>query len=164
MPNTTHRYCLWHILDKLLTNLGGVSIQNEGLIDSIKKCVHESNSPAEFECEWEKMLAKFKVANNEWLTQIFKIRDMWVPAFLKHTFFGGMPTTQRSESMNAFVKHYVEYKNTLLDFILRFEQGVERLRYLENKEDYESSNGRPKLKAYSSMEKQMADIYEKYFL
>eukprot|EP00268_Persea_americana_P040294 TRINITY_DN3996_c1_g1_i5.p3 TRINITY_DN3996_c1_g1~~TRINITY_DN3996_c1_g1_i5.p3 ORF type:complete len:154 (+),score=22.87 TRINITY_DN3996_c1_g1_i5:1609-2070(+) len=61
--------------------------------------------------------------------------------------------------MNAFVKHYVEYKNTLLDFILRFEQGVERLRYLENKEDYKSSNGRPKLKAYSSVEKQMADIY-----
>ena len=61
--------------------------------------------------------------------------------------------------MNAFVKHYVEYKKTLLDFILCFEQGVERLRYLENKDDYESSNGRPKLKTYSSMEKKMVKIY-----
>ena len=73
MPNTTHRYCLWHILDKLPTNLGGVSIQNEGLIDSIKQCMHKSDSPADFKCEWKKILAKFKVANNEWLTQIFRI-------------------------------------------------------------------------------------------
>ena len=37
MPNTVHRYCLWHILDKLPTNLGGLHIHNEGLIEKIKK-------------------------------------------------------------------------------------------------------------------------------
>ena len=96
---------------------------------------------------------------NNWLADIYRIRNMWVPAYLKHNFFAGMSTTQRSESMNAFVKQYVEYKNSLLDFILRFDAGVERLRYLEKKEDFENSNGRPKLKTCSPMEKQMADIY-----
>ena len=90
---------------------------------------------------------------NDWLADIFKIRHMWIPAYLKENFFGGMSTTQRSESMNAFVKQYVEYKNSLLDFILRFDAGVERLRYLEKKEDFENSNGRPKIKTCSPMEK-----------
>lgn len=42
MPNTVHRYCLWHILDKLPMNLGGLHFHNEGLIDKIKKCAHNS--------------------------------------------------------------------------------------------------------------------------
>ena len=41
-----------------------------------------------------------------------------------------------------------------------FDAGVERLRYLEKKnEDFENSNGRPKLKTCSPMEKQIADMY-----
>ena len=45
MPNTCHRYYLRNILDKLLSNLGGVLIHNEGLIDEIKKCVHNCKTP-----------------------------------------------------------------------------------------------------------------------
>lgn len=88
------------------------------------------------------------------MAHLFDIREMWVPTYLKHIFFGGMSTTSRSESMNAFVKQYIQYKNSLIDFILRFEQGVARLRYLENKEDHESSNGRPKLKTCNPIKKQ----------
>ena len=62
---------------------------------------------------------------NDWLSDIFKIRRMWVPAYLNQNFFGGMSTTQRSESMNAYVKQHVEYKNSLLDFILHFDAWVE---------------------------------------
>ena len=63
--------------------------------------------------------------DNEWLADIFKIRNACVLTYLKKIFFGGMSTTQRSESMNAFVKRYAEYKNSLPDFISRFDTGVE---------------------------------------
>ncbi|RWR92230.1 protein FAR-RED IMPAIRED RESPONSE 1-like protein [Cinnamomum micranthum f. kanehirae] len=108
---------------------------------------------------WNQIIADNKLMENDWLADIFKIRHMWVPAYLKKNFFGGMSTTQRSESMNSFAKQYVEYKNSLLDFILPFDTRVERLRYLEKKEDFENSNGRPKMKTCSLMEKQMAEVY-----
>ncbi|RWR80203.1 protein FAR1-RELATED SEQUENCE 5-like protein [Cinnamomum micranthum f. kanehirae] len=161
MPNTVHRYCLWHILDKLPSNLGGVHIHNDGLIDMIKKCVHNSQTSSHFESYWNQIITDNKLMENEWLADIYKIRHMWVPAYIKENFFGGMSTTHRSESMNAFVKQYVEYTNSLLDFILRFDTGVERLRYLEKKEDFENSNGRPEMKTCSPLEKQMANIYTK---
>ena len=72
--------------------------------------MHTFNTPTDFEREWKKILTEFKVMDNECLAHIFKIRDMWVPTYLKTTIFGGMSTTQRIESMNAFAKHFVEYK------------------------------------------------------
>ena len=59
------------------------------------------------------------------------------------------------------MKQYVEYKNSLIDFISRFDSGVERLKYLEDKEDFKCSNGRPKLNICSPMEKQIADFCKK---
>ena len=139
--------------------MGGVSIYNDGLVEKIKNCVHKSDTPLDFESSWNEIVLDNKLMDNDWLKDIFNIRNMLVPAYLKQNCFAGMSTTQRSESMNSFVKHYVEYKNTLIDFILRFDCGVERLRYLEDKEDFECSNRRPKLKTCSPMEKQMDDIY-----
>ena len=104
MPNAVHRYCLWHILDKLPKNLGGVHVHNEGLIDKIKKCVHNSDTSSQFESFWNQIICDNKLMENDWLADIFKIRHKWVAAYLKKNFFGGMSNTQRSERMNAFVK------------------------------------------------------------
>lgn len=47
-------------------------------------------------------------------------RHMWVPAYLKHIFWAGMRTTQRSESFNHFFKGYVDNHTTLSEFVLRY--------------------------------------------
>ena len=39
---------------------------------------------------------------------------MWVPAYMKHLFWAGMKTTQRSESINSFFDGYV-HKTTKTD-------------------------------------------------
>ena len=107
MPNTCHRDCLWHILDKLPSNLGGVSIHNEGLVEKIKSCVHKSDTPLEFRVLGIKscqMLPLWTMIGWK-LYSTSVIRD---PAYLKENFFASMSTAQRSESMNSFVKQYVE--------------------------------------------------------
>ena len=100
MSNTCHWYCLWHILDKLPSNLGGVFIHNEGFVEKIKQCVHKSDTPLNFESSWNEIMSDVKLVDNDWLKDIFNIRNMWVPAYLKKIFFVGMLTTQRSKSMN----------------------------------------------------------------
>ncbi|GAV78119.1 hypothetical protein CFOL_v3_21587, partial [Cephalotus follicularis] len=43
--------------------------------------------------------------------------NSWVIAFVKDTFWAGMSTTQRSESMYAFFDRYVNSKTTLKQFV-----------------------------------------------
>lgn len=107
MPNTCHHYCLWHILDKLPIKLARNTFHKDGFLESLKNCVYNTDTPEHFECEWNKILEDFDILNNECLKNLYNICAKWVPIYLKHMFFGGMSTTQRSESINAFVKQYV---------------------------------------------------------
>ncbi|XP_021729415.1 protein FAR-RED IMPAIRED RESPONSE 1-like [Chenopodium quinoa] len=51
---------------------------------------------------------------------LYDERNMWIPSYLKHFFWAGMKTTQRSESFNHFFKGYVDKNTTLSEFVLRY--------------------------------------------
>lgn len=72
-----------------------------------------------------------------------------------------MTTSQRSESINAFVKKYVTKKTMLQEFFTQFERGISHQRQLELTEQHHTLNGRPKLKCKMSMEKQMSEIFSR---
>lgn len=128
-------------------------------MERLKGCIYNSDTPEHFEGEWNQILEEFETVDNDWLRYLYKIREKWVPTYLDHIFFGGQSTTLRIVSMNASLKQCLSYKNTLIGFILRFERGIARQKYLETKEDRESLNNKPKLKSPFPMEKQMAEIY-----
>ncbi|KAF8405771.1 hypothetical protein HHK36_007849 [Tetracentron sinense] len=48
----------------------------------------------------------------------------WVPVYLKDTFYAGMSTTQRSESMNAFFDKYVNSQTYLKEFVDKYEMAL----------------------------------------
>ncbi|KAG6686155.1 hypothetical protein I3842_11G002900 [Carya illinoinensis] len=83
LPNTTHKLCLWHLLQKF---------QHE-----FNHCIHETLTIEKFELEWTDI----------WLQNFYSRRSKWVPSYLRNTFCAGMSTTQRSESINKFFKDYV---------------------------------------------------------
>ncbi|XP_057251697.1 protein FAR-RED IMPAIRED RESPONSE 1-like [Beta vulgaris subsp. vulgaris] len=78
MPDTSHRWCLWHILMKFGKKLG-----------------------------------------------LYKERMMWAPAYMKHIFWAGMKTTQRSESINSFFDGYVHKNTKLCDFAEQYCNAME---------------------------------------
>ncbi|KAH9653775.1 protein FAR1-RELATED SEQUENCE [Citrus sinensis] len=100
-PDTRHRWCLWHLLKKVPEKLGRYT-EYHAIRVSLLSVVYDLHTPVEFEEAWHDMLDRYDLRNNQWLNDLYVERNRWVPAFLKTTFWVGMSTTQRSESMNAF--------------------------------------------------------------
>lgn len=122
LPNACHRFCLWHILDRLNAKLKEVAIHSEGLVKDIKDIVYNADTKEEFELQWEKLVVSYKVVDNMWLNELFEIREKWVPIYLQGVLFVGMRTTQRSESINSVIKQLGTQKNGMYDFVLRLER------------------------------------------
>ena len=101
----------------------------------------------------------YKLTNNKWLISIYNIRHQWVPLFIVNTFFAGMSSTQRSESMNAFVQSFVSHHTSLLEFITRYEDCLRKQRETENICDYKSRHKDAKMESGVAMEKQVNDLY-----
>ena len=74
------------------------------------------NSPKEFEHNWPLTIEKYNLQNNKHVKGLYQIRHFWAPAYLRDYFFGGMTTTGRSESINAFIKRFISSLTSLMDF------------------------------------------------
>ena len=79
-PNTVHRNCRWHIVQKVTEKLGAFLSKREVLRKEFNDCVNESYSPQEFETRWEKMVTDHGVAEHEEFIHLYKHRACWVPA------------------------------------------------------------------------------------
>ncbi|XP_058732801.1 protein FAR-RED IMPAIRED RESPONSE 1-like [Vicia villosa] len=106
-PNTRHRFCLWHILRKVPEKLSHVMRKNEDFTRDFNACIYKSRSIQQFEDKWKEMVEKFQLSEDGWIRSLYGERGHWVPVYMKDTFFGGLSTTQRSESINSFFDKYV---------------------------------------------------------
>ncbi|XP_021726899.1 protein FAR1-RELATED SEQUENCE 6-like [Chenopodium quinoa] len=95
MPNTRHRWCIWHILRKFPERLGSCALYKK-----FKNPLKEL----------------YKLEDNEWLQELFIERHMWIPAYMKEYFWAGMKTTHRVESINRFFDGFVTRKTKLCEF------------------------------------------------
>lgn len=116
MPNTKHSFCIWHITSKFsswFTALLKKEYQNwcadfYALYRSI--CVED------FEQNWSLVIGKYNLQNNRHVEGMYRIKEFWAPCYLRDYFFGGMTTTGRSESINAFIKRFVSSHTNLSSF------------------------------------------------
>ncbi|XP_022889332.1 protein FAR1-RELATED SEQUENCE 5-like [Olea europaea var. sylvestris] len=136
-PNTNHRWCLWHILKKLPEKFG-YHIDKGSIFSDIHGLVYDSQFVEEFEEGWIAMINKFGLHENDWLSGLYENRKRWVPCFLKTTFWAGMSTTQRSESMNAFFDGYVHSKTSLKQFVEQYERALRNKVEKEFQADFKS--------------------------
>ncbi|KAL2525826.1 Protein FAR1-RELATED SEQUENCE 5 [Abeliophyllum distichum] len=102
-----------------------------------------------------------ELGNNEWLSSLFEIRSRWVPAYVKHVFAAGMSSSQRSESGHSFLKKYVDRKNSLTDFVSRFNRVLVHQRHGELAANHIDLTQMLKVTTALMMENQMVQIYTK---
>ncbi|KAG2693966.1 hypothetical protein I3760_08G119400 [Carya illinoinensis] len=139
-PNTRQRYCLWHIMRKLLEKLGSHAEFKSGLKSGLQRCVYDSQTSDEFETSWEVFTDTYNLKENAWLQSLYSERMYWVPVYLKNTFWARMSTTQRSESMNAFFDGYVHSGTTLKEFVDQFDNALRKKVENEMAADFHSFN------------------------
>ncbi|XP_058080669.1 protein FAR1-RELATED SEQUENCE 5-like [Magnolia sinica] len=127
--NTFHRYCIWHIMQKVPEKLGAIAHRDE-FIRPFNDCVWNSQTSEDFEDSWEKLMTENGLEDNVWLNSIYAVRHKWIPAFVRHVFFA--------------------------DFIVRFDRALARQRHNELAADHETIS---RLDYVAEGERENDDIY-----
>ncbi|KAF5468831.1 hypothetical protein F2P56_012948 [Juglans regia] len=159
LPNTTHRLCLWHILQKFPEHLTYVYNKFPDFQKDFRHCIHETITTDEFEQEWNLIVVKYDLGENTSLQNLYSRRDKWVPAYLRSTFCAGMSTTQRSESMNKFFKDYVRSSTMVSDFVHQYEKAIDARYFKEKEKDVRRKSTRAIMKTPFKIEEEAALVY-----
>jgi len=81
----------------------------------------DSLNPVEFEDGWHSVIQDFDLSNNNWLADIYDMRESWIPTYYRDELISGlMRTTSRSESENHFFGQVCNVRSTLLEFLTHF--------------------------------------------
>ncbi|KAL6289669.1 hypothetical protein ACE6H2_007179 [Prunus campanulata] len=90
---------------------------------------------------------------------MFDLRESWVPAYARDFFAAGMSSSQRAEGSHAFFKQYISRRNSLMDFIIRFERALSHQRQKELAADHVDAFEVAQCILPMPMNKQMATLY-----
>nr|GEV20685.1 FAR1 DNA binding domain-containing protein [Tanacetum cinerariifolium] len=112
----TNKLCMWHIMQKVPAKICLEIYDETDFKEHFGKLVWNMFiEPLEFEGKWSKLVEDFGLQNHKWITKMFDLRHMWLPAyFIYSPLFGLMRTTSRSESENAFLKNFTNHASTLV--------------------------------------------------
>ncbi|XP_058208079.1 protein FAR-RED IMPAIRED RESPONSE 1-like [Rhododendron vialii] len=157
-PNVRHRWCLWHLLKKVLEKLKGYD-DSEPIKWDVLSAAYDLLTKEEFEKNWGNLINKYHLEANEWLSGLYNERHRWAPAFVKDVFWAGMSTTQRSESMNAYFDGYVHSNTTLKEFMEQYENALRKKVEKEDEEDARCFNKQMKNVSPYGFEDQFQDAY-----
>ncbi|XP_056698172.1 protein FAR1-RELATED SEQUENCE 5-like [Spinacia oleracea] len=101
MPQTRHRWCMWHIMQKFSRKLGSLTEYPQIKV-ALQNVIYNSLTPEEFEEDWVAVIKTFELDTKKetkesykWLEGLYNQREMWIPAYVKHIFWAGMQMTQR---------------------------------------------------------------------
>ncbi|KAK1358858.1 hypothetical protein POM88_043332 [Heracleum sosnowskyi] len=159
-PDSMHRLCMWHILQKFPSKLGVVFCAESLFMEKLNKFVWNSSLvPEEFEQGWHSVLEEYNLSDHSWLKEMFELRHFWIPAYFMDKSMGGLlRTTSRSESSNFYFNHFVQKGDTLSEFYMCYESAIAKQR----NSYYELRNGDskfPKMVTEMEIEKDAASHY-----
>ncbi|XP_022024216.1 protein FAR1-RELATED SEQUENCE 2-like [Helianthus annuus] len=89
--NTRHRLCMWHMMHKLSLKVGVRLCNSTNFKEHIYSVVWtDTLTPEEFELELEVVITEFNLADNDWLFDIFALRESWIPAYYRMEEMSGL--------------------------------------------------------------------------
>ncbi|XP_071739894.1 protein FAR1-RELATED SEQUENCE 5-like [Rutidosis leptorrhynchoides] len=178
-----HRLYMWHVTEKItnkvngqklgqihqkfgqrwsiIENSIGPAISNVGFKDSISQIVWTDKlDPDDFDKRWFSIVARYKLEDNEWLNEMFKLRRKWIPAYFRYWDMSGlMRTSSRSESENHMFQQLMSNSSTLVEFISFFETAMQIQRQVQSKNDHDSRYTIPKVVTDYEIEQPAVQLY-----
>ncbi|KAG6433528.1 hypothetical protein SASPL_105142 [Salvia splendens] len=155
--STYHRLCVWHIFQNAAIHLS--SVFSSFIAADFSRCVYDFEEESEFLDAWNEMLEKFNLKDNQWLARMFSLMEKWALVYGRSTFCADIITTQRSECMNAVVKHYVNYKNNIVEVFRHFQRLIDDRREKESIEDLKNAQSSPVMTFPLEILKHAATVY-----
>lgn len=152
-PRTHHRFSLWQIKAKERENL---NLMDGAFVYEYEKCIYQSQTTDEFDSAWSMLITKYDLTGNAWLNEMYENRENWVSVYLRGTFFAGILLNGSTES---FFGTLLNAHTPLLEFVSRYERGIERQREEERKEDFNSFNSQFFLQTKEPIEEQGRRLY-----
>ncbi|XP_074300369.1 protein FAR1-RELATED SEQUENCE 5-like [Silene latifolia] len=159
--NTIHRFCMWHIMKKLPDKVGSTIYKDTDFLKEISSIVWNKDiEPTEFESSWCSIMAKHDLSGNGWLKSMFEDSKVWIPAYFRDTYMGGLlRTTSRSESENNLFGNFTNPNLSLVQFWMRFQSAMDAQPWKHSKLTADSKNSSPILSTPLSIEKKCAEFY-----
>ncbi|XP_047979054.1 protein FAR1-RELATED SEQUENCE 5-like [Salvia hispanica] len=143
-PSTYHPLCVWHIFQNAAIHLSNVFASFKNTFAAyFSRCVYDFEEESEFLDAWNEMLEKYNLQDNQWLKRMFSLRENWALVYGRNTFCVDMVSTQRSECMNVVGKHYVNYKNNIVEVFHHFQMLIDDRREKESAEDFKNAQSSP---------------------
>jgi zinc finger SWIM domain-containing protein 3 len=101
-PNARHRFCLWHILKKVPEKIGHICSGHKSFMDDFDACIYDCETSQMFEQKWDELIQAYpECQQNDWLTNLYEVREKWVPVYLKDTFFAGMVDDSHGQNIHS---------------------------------------------------------------
>lgn len=160
LPNTRHRYCMWSMFRETQTHLGHVYQSHPTFEVEFRKCVSESETIEEFESRWGSLLAQYYLMDDEWLQSVYDARHLWVPVYMRGTFFGELQSTaDANDGRSLYFDGFINADSTMQVLMKQYEKARTSCHERELKADDDTTSTLPVLKTPSPMEKQAANLY-----
>ncbi|XP_024177242.2 protein FAR1-RELATED SEQUENCE 5 isoform X3 [Rosa chinensis] len=161
LPNSHHRLCLWHIYQNAAKHLSQVFTKFSTFSQAFKSCIYDPESVEEFESSWKDLLDYYDLKENEWLKDLYNLREKWAQIYGRCNFCAGMTTTQRSESINKTLKKFF-YKNLILcEWVVHYERALVDRREKERLAEVATTQRKRKLLSNWKVEVEAAKMYTK---
>ncbi|KAJ9536130.1 hypothetical protein OSB04_un000693 [Centaurea solstitialis] len=158
---STHRFCAWHIMDKMPGKVTISKDDNVAFKKRINRLVWSTHiGPDEFESEWESILNDFGLEGHEWLNEIYSIRESWISAYYRDDPMSGlMRTTSRSESSHAYFRLFASFKNDLVRFLRAYDSSLEKQRNKHACLEFATRNTFPRRFSPLGIERHASKVY-----
>ncbi|KAI3496116.1 hypothetical protein L1887_38466 [Cichorium endivia] len=167
LPDSKHRWCMWHIMKKLQAKVTQDFLQNTNFRKRFNKLVWNVYlDPEVFEREWNLLINEFNLDEKRWFKDMYEHRTSWIPAYFKDIpMHGLMKTTSRSESTNSFFNKFAHHGNFLVYFMINYDTALEKQRKNQRDRENSTKKANQKMTMSSGLEKHAAEVYtNKMFL
>ncbi|XP_062118328.1 protein FAR-RED IMPAIRED RESPONSE 1-like [Humulus lupulus] len=135
MPNAVHRLCAWHLQKNVTINVPHPIFKTR-----FNELLYQYCTEEEFDETWSGLVTEFQLQDSQWATITYNNRRSWAECFLRGNFFAGLKTTQRSESMNSYLSHFLTSKLKLKDLDGQVDKAIQSIRHTEREYDFISNN------------------------
>ncbi|GJW13820.1 FAR1-related sequence 5-like protein [Tanacetum coccineum] len=101
-PDTRHRLCMWHIMQKLTNKVGTEICSNTDFKRRLCNIVWTDKIERQtFDKKWAAIMDEFSLNENKWLSDMFEMRDRWIPAYFHNEPMSGFMRTTSRRRLNS---------------------------------------------------------------